>query len=244
MNIKTALGMLLMVVLVSVSVLAQEEPAAETEPVSLPLEQVIAKMQENYNTAETYQAQFSQELVSSNFSRVISKGQGTVAFKKPGKMRWHYIEPQEHFYISDAKTLWDFAPLDKQVYIMDMEQVMYKSFLFGMGDLTAEFEIAFHAGRVKDAGGRYSLDLVPKDEATRQMLGTVTVAVDPETFLVKEAQMTDALGNRNKLVFNEVQVNQKIEDKEFTFKVPEGVEIIRPEDIGMKNTEEKKGDKE
>ena len=101
-----------------------------------------------------------------------------------------------------------------------------------------EFEVSFHSGRIKDAGGRYSLDLVPKDESIRRMLGTITVAVDTESFLVAETETTDALGNRNKLRFENVKTNEKLDDKIFEFQVPDGAEVIKPEDMGMQTEKE------
>ncbi len=206
----------------------------------LPLEDVISRIQRNYDKINTYQAQFTQEVSSTSFNRTISQGKGEVIYQKPGKMFWHYSEPEEHLYITDGKTLWDYLPAEKQVVVMEISEALRQSlpraFLFGMGKLKDQFEISFHSGRITDAEGNYWLDLVPKDETERQTLGTIQFRVDPKEFLVRQAELLDALGNRNNLVFKGIRVNQKVDEKIFSFQVPQGVELIQAPAMEPGNT--------
>ena len=198
----------------------------------LPLEEVVSRLQKNYDKIDTYQAEFSQEVSSTSFGRTISQGRGRVTFQKPGKMCWQYSEPEEHHYITDGKTLWDYLPGEKQVVIMEISEVFKqaipRAFLFGMGSLNEQFEISFHSGRIVDSAGNYWLDLVPKEEKDRQVLGRIQFRVDPKEFMVREAELLDALGNKNHLVFKDIQVNRKVDEKIFSFEAPEGVEVIKP----------------
>jgi outer membrane lipoprotein carrier protein len=197
----------------------------------LPLEEVVSRLQQNYDKINTYRAQFTQEVSSTSFDRTISQGKGEVIYQKPGKMYWHYGEPEEHFYITDGKTFWDYLPGEKQVVVMEISEALRQSlpraFLFGMGKLKDQFEVSFHSGRITDAEGNYWLDLVPKEDAERQTLGTIQFRVDSKEFLVRQAELLDALGNKNHLVFKGIQVNHKVDEKIFSFQVPQGVELIQ-----------------
>ena len=50
--------------------------------------------------------------------------------------------------------------------------------------------------------------------------------VDAQTSQVRRVLIVDAQGNRNRFDFTNPSVNTPVEDKEFTFTPPKGVEII------------------
>jgi len=202
-------------------------PAPET----LTLDQVIAKVQANYAAINTYSTDFEQELLSLSQGRVISRGAGTVIYKKPSKMVWTYQTPEEHLYITDGNTIWDYAPADKEAYIIPMKDALYKSFLIGLGDLKKEFEVSFHSGRAKNQDGLYQLDLVPRDQAERETIGTITLYVDPKDFLVRITEMTDVLSNQNRIAFKNMKLNPELDDALFKFNPPPGVKVIKAQDI-------------
>lgn len=210
---------------------------------------VVAKLQANYERITSYQANFSQQLRSSSFDRIVSEGKGNLYFKKPGKMCWHYNEPEEHFYITDGDIFWDYLPSEKQVLKIKLSEALItnipRSFLFGMGKLDKEFEISFHSKKEKELEEVYHLDLVPKDKSAREVFGTLELWVDAKDFLVREAKLTDPLGNINKLTFSEIKLNPKLDDKIFSFQPPQGVEVITStkESPNDKSSKPEKGSK-
>jgi outer membrane lipoprotein carrier protein len=206
-------------------------PGSTAQSAALTLDQVIAKVQDNYGKINTYQTEFDQELMSLTQGRVISRGAGTVIYKKPSKMVWTYKTPEEHLYITDGNTIWDYAPADKEAYIIPVKDALYKSFLLGLGDLKKEFEVSFHSGRAKNQDGLYQLDLVPRDQAERDSIGVITIYVDPKTFLVQITEMTDALGNQNHISFKNIKLNPELDDKLFKFTPPPGTKVIKAQDI-------------
>jgi len=216
------------------AIFAQKNPDLET---------VISHLQANYKKIKTYSAQFEQEVRQSQFARTISQGKGELFYSKPGKMVWHYTEPEEHWYITDGKTFWDYLPSLKQVLVLSIDQALAgnlpKSFLFGMGELEKDFEIKFDSSFHQPQAGTYYLILVPKKEKDRLLLGTIKLVVDAKTFLVKEARLKDQLGNENILRFSQIKINPKIEEKIFHFQPPKGVEIITPTPSKIKNNSQK-----
>jgi len=208
------------------------------------LEEVVAKLEENYRQIKTYSARFEQEVRNQQFGRLLSRGQGELYYSKPGKMVWHYTEPEEHWYITNGKTFWDYLPSVKQVLVMSVDEALSsnipKSFLFGMGELKKDFDISFDPNSSQPSAGLFSLKLVPKKERDRLILGTIILKVDDKSFLVKEASLIDQLGNENILRFKDIKVNPKIDEKIFEFKVPEGVEVIHPpKEKSIENLEKK-----
>ena len=220
---KTAFVIIAFTLIAAFAALAQ--PAAPT----LTLDQVRAKLEENYKSINTLSANFEQELWSATQGRVISKGEGSVAYKKPGHMVWKYVKPEEHLYLTDGDTIWDYAPVDKEATVYQVKESLYKSFLLGISDLKKDFEIAFHSGRAMNQAGLYQLDLTPRDPLERETIGRITIYLDPATFLISETETIDALGNRNVIRFKDLVKNPALPDEAFKFTPPKGVRVIKPD---------------
>jgi len=205
-----------------------------SSPAELTVSQLIYRLEQNFEQIKTYQAKFEQEVRSEQFGRSLSKGKGEVYYSKPGKMHWHYTEPEEHFYITDGKTLWDYLPSVKQVLEVPIDEALSsnlpKSFLFGMAKISEQFEVSF-APQEQQSKDSYRLVLVPKKEQDRIIFGGIELLVEAKTFLVKEVKLRDSLGNENLLRFSEIKVNPKIDERMFRFKAKEGVGVLRAPSI-------------
>ena len=92
-------------------------------------------------------------------------------------------------------------------------------FLLGKGDLSQEFEIQTLACDATAA----ELLLTPRAEATYEAL---TIWVDPTQGLITRTEVLDLLGNRTRIEFQDMQVNQRPDPSVFRFEPPEGVEVI------------------
>ena len=211
----------------------------------LPLEQVVQKLEANFDSIKSYSAKFEQEVRSASFGKSLTKGSGELFYAKPGKMVWHYQAPEEHWYITNGQIFWDYLPSVKQVLEMKLDQALSsnlpKSFLFGMARLSDQFIIAFDPAQESAKDGDYRLLLTPKQDEDRIVLGTMSLVVDGKSFLVKEARLRDSLGNENFLKFSETRVNPKLDQKMFEFKIPAGVEKIEPPVPGPAPRAEDKG---
>ena len=71
---------------------------------------------------------------------------GTVAIRKPGRMRWTYTKPEEKTFVSDGLKLYSYIPADKQVYVASVPRDDQAStptlFLAGKGNLVRDFTVA------------------------------------------------------------------------------------------------------
>jgi len=237
---KTMRLLAVLVLLAAIAALPGASLSQDAKPAgkTLSLDQVVTKLQENYQKIDTYILNFDQQLYSPQQDRVISKGSGSVWFKKPGKMLWSYEKPEPHIYVTEGNTVWEYTPNDKTVNIFSLEQAAYRSFLLGFGNLKRDFKIKFHKGKAKSDSGLYQLDLTANNPAEREAIGTVTFYVDPEHFMVRYAELVDSFGNENRLRFQDMKANVPIDDKHFKFKVPKGVKVNN-----YKNTGKKKGNR-
>jgi outer membrane lipoprotein carrier protein len=195
-------------------------------PARLPLTTVVEKMQKNYDQAKDYRARFSQKYTNLAFNRTkVSTGE--VSFKKPGKMRWDYDQPEKKMFLSTGKVLWLYEPEDKQAFRQDLKQSQLPaalSFLLGKGKLSDEFEISLAGdipyGRPTD----YRLSLKPKQpQATYK---SIYFLVDGSSFLVNESVLINAAGDVNDITFSDVKVNSKLSDGDFTWTKPADVKVI------------------
>jgi outer membrane lipoprotein-sorting protein len=148
---------------------------------------------------------------------------GTVAFAKPGRMRWSYTEPEPSLVVSDGETLSLYDPTRKELQRLPVGDGYLSGaaiqFLLGEGEVLETFEVTSRA--CGDA--EIELVLVPREPATYERL---RVAIDPRSGDVLRTAIVDLLGNETQVAFQELRVNLDPPDSLFTFEPPEGVEVI------------------
>lgn len=199
---------------------------------SASVDDVAAKVQKVYGEVQDYKASFVQEVALKTIDKV-EKDEGTVLFKKPGKMRWEYRKAQDQpvlqLIVTDGETIWFYTPADKQVMVDKMDKtISSKTFLSGMGNLKEEFKVKFAKDRgLVDRNKYFLIDLKPKT-LSKDFPGKMLVAISKDTYRVDQAFMFDQFGNRTRIIFEKVELNTGLPDSLFSFDIPKGVEIIRP----------------
>src|SRR5687767_9146808 len=93
--------------------LAAASVAARAQVASLQLpEQLAARIQQRYDTIRDVQGDFVQAY-EGGVLRTKSTERGTVAIKRPGKMRWVYTRPEKKEFVSDGNRIYTYLPSDK-----------------------------------------------------------------------------------------------------------------------------------
>jgi len=193
---------------------------------ALSLEEVVAKIQEQYENNQDFQANFQQESFLKSLGRK-QEAAGVVYFKKPGKMRWTYQKPNKQEIISDGQNLWNYRPEEKQVIVSPMSQAFQskapQTFLAGLGNLQKDFRARF----LKDpsAGANYALEFTPVEN--QGSLEKLFLLVEKGSFKIIQAQIQDAMGNITTINFSKVKFNNKLSDALFHFTPPAGVEVFK-----------------
>ena len=94
--------------------------AGEPAPTALTLTEIVARLQARYQDTQGFQADFVQEVESATLGYTLTS-EGQVFFKKPGKMRWDFRQP-ELLLVSDGTFLWLYQTAEKQVVKTPFDQ--------------------------------------------------------------------------------------------------------------------------
>jgi outer membrane lipoprotein carrier protein len=205
-------------------IVAVATPAAAVTP--LPLAEVVARVQKNYDGAQSYKAKFEQSQLNATFGRT-TKSSGDVNFKKPGRMRWDYALPEKKMFVSSGEVLWLFEPEDKQAFRQELKQSQLPAalaFLMGKGKLADQFNIELAPKLEYGRPGDYRLSLKPKQPQSTYK--AIYFIVDPSTFQVRETVLVDSQGNINDVTFKDMVFNTSVADSLFSWKPPAGVRVI------------------
>lgn len=218
--------------------------AAAAQPAAL--KDVVAALEKGYAGLQDVQADFSQRTTIVGINRE-QRGNGEVLLKRPASatamFRFNYAKPKQQI-VSNGKQVWFYTAENKQVLVSSVE-AMFKggnsialSYLTGLGNVSRDFTVAF-AKEQLDKKGNYQLELIPKNPSpvlARLQLTVAAVAVEryqsdgavKNIFPVISSVVQDAGGNQTRIDYSRVRVNKGLENGKFNFKIPEGVEVIKP----------------
>jgi outer membrane lipoprotein carrier protein len=192
---------------------------------TLSLDEVLGKIQEQYEKHADFKADFGQEALLKSLGKK-QQAEGVVYFKKPGKMHWMYNKPTKQQIISDGKTLWNYQPENKQVIVSRVAQAFQSktpsTFLAGLGNLKKDFQARFLQDPAPGAG--YSLELTPLE--AQGGVEKLFLVADPKNFNILQAKIQDAMGNTTQITFSKIAFNNNLADSLFTFTPPKGVEVF------------------
>lgn len=210
------------------------------------LQEVVAALEKGYATLQDVQADFSQKTVVTGIKKE-QRGNGEVFLKRPGSstamFRFNYAKPKQQI-VSNGKQVWFYLPDSRQVMVSSVAD-MFKggngialSYLTGMGHVSRDFSISF-AGQQQDKNGNYLLELLPK-KAT-PVLAKLSLSVSAEAvksylqqgnvrdiFPIVSSVVRDAGGNETRIEYSRTRVNKGLDSGKFNFKIPQGVEVIKP----------------
>ena len=170
--------------------------------------------------AKTMTGGFSQMTLSANGAN-LQETTGTLALKRPGMFRWHTDPPLEQLLVSDGERIWLYDPDLEQVTIQKMDKrLSHTPALLLSGDvsqLQENFSIEWSEG-----SSVVDFTLTPKEADS--MFDNLRVSFSDG--VINDMQMSDPVGQRTNILFRNVQLNQPLDDAQFTFDVPDGVDVI------------------
>jgi outer membrane lipoprotein carrier protein len=187
-------------------------------------EALARSLQQRYATIRDFSADFV-HTYRGGVLRTQTREQGTVAVKKPGKMRFVYTAPERKEFVSDGVKIYSYIPEDKQVIVADVPPENQAStpalFLAGKGDIARDFTAAYMDA---PAPGTVALKLTPRRSEPEYEY--FVLAVDPGTLQWRALTTRDRQGGESTLTFSNLKENQGLSDKEFAFRIPRGVDVI------------------
>jgi len=224
---------------------ASVEGADSAATNSADLKSVVSTLEGGYRQLKDLQASFTQKTTIAMLKR-DENGSGELLMRLPAgsaaMFRFDYKKPKQQI-VSDGKQLWFYIAENRQVMVSDLKAMLGQggvalNYLTGLGSVSRDFSISFF-GKGRDAKGNYLLELVPKQagQAFAKLHLTISAASvekmrksgeaeDP--FPITASVVFDQMGNRTAIDYSKVKVNQGLSSERFSFKVPKGVEVIKP----------------
>ena len=191
---------------------------------------IADRLDQHYNHIDTLQVSFSETYHSAGVNRSET---GTLMLKKPGKMRWDYMQPRAKLFLSDGKTAWFYVPGEQQVRkapvksLDDLRSPL--RYLLGKTKLEKEFERLALAPDVKPLdSGNVVLRGVPKSMSDR--VNQVLLEIAPDSRL-RRIIIEEADGSTTEFQFTDEKTNPALTDAQFRFTPPPGVETVTATEI-------------
>ena len=205
------------------SLLLAAAPLKGTEPTAAELAQ---SLQKKYDTIRDFSADFTHTYKSGALRKQLTE-KGRLLIKKPGKMRWTYTTPEEKLFVSDGVKVYSYIRQDKQVIVSTVPKDDTASapalFLAGKGNLVRDFTSSRVEAPAGSAPGTTALKLVPK---TPQPDYDWLILLVDGTLTLRGLISTDAQGGTSTFSFANLKENIGLADKEFTFQMPRGVDVV------------------
>ena len=194
---------------------------AQNDPVAL-----AAKVQQRYSGIKDFQGDFVQTY-EGGVLRTRTTERGTLAIKRPGRLRFTYTKPERKEFVSDGVRLYTHLVADKQVIVSPAPSAdsgdVPAMFLAGQSDLARDYTPSFTA-LPGAANGLVTLKLVPKKaDSEFESLG---IGVDPKTLQIQFLTAVDKQGGRSSFTFTNLKENRGLSDKDFEFRIPRGVDVV------------------
>ena len=212
-----------------VPLLAADE---DSEKALKEVREVVKQLQARYEKTKDLQADFTQKTTIEGFDRAITST-GKVYIKKPGRLRWNYLDPSiEDIYVNsdDVKV---YVPEHRQVLVGKLTQMAASKapleLLLGAAKLDESYEIEPTPGKGRGVGGIRLLTLLPKTqegEAGRS-LQRIVVEVFPKTYFIRTVTLHEMSGNVARFEFSSLQSNIGLGDAVFDLKLPADVEVVK-----------------
>jgi outer membrane lipoprotein carrier protein len=193
---------------------------------------VVKQIQARYEKTKDLQADFSQKTTIEGFERPVTSS-GKVYIKKPGRLRWDYLDPaNEEIYVNqdDVKV---YVPEHKQVLVGKLTQMAASKapleLLQGAAKLDESFDVEPTRGKERGVGGLRRITLIPKakDQESTRGVQRIVVEVFPKTYFIRTVSLHEMSGNVATFEFSALKPNVGLGNEIFDFKAPADVEVVK-----------------
>jgi outer membrane lipoprotein carrier protein len=183
--------------------------------------------------ARSGRAQFTQVVTSPSKAGQLPRSKtssGSFEFQRPGKFRFDYRKPFVQTLVADGQTLWLHDVELNQVTARKQSQVLGSTpvaLLTAASDLQAlKADFLFTPEPERD-GLQWvrATPQAPEGQIRAVMVGLRSSAAGPELAVL---DVQDSLGQRSVLTFSGFEINPALPVSTFAFKVPAGVDVIKP----------------
>ena len=196
------------------------------------VKEVVRKLQARYEQTKDLQANFKQLTRIEGFATPLTSS-GRVSIKKPGLLRWDYLDPNvEEIYVNRDDVMM-YVPEHKQVLVGKLTQMAASQaplqLLQGVAQIEEEFQVEPTQKNERGEGGIPLVSLVPKpsESESARTLARIVLEVQPKTYYIKSVSIHEISGNISTFQFSGLKPNTGLKLELFKFKVPPGVEVVK-----------------
>jgi outer membrane lipoprotein carrier protein len=195
------------------------------------IKDVVKRLQARYEQTKDLQADFNQHTTIEGFATPITSS-GRVYIKKPGRLRWDYLDPNvEEIYVNGNDVMM-YVPEHKQVLVGKLTQMAASQaplqLLQGMARLEEQFEIdPTPSGRGE--GRLPMITLIPRatEPESVRTVNKIILELQPKTHYIKTVSIHEVSGNISTFQFSNLKANSGLKTALFDFEVPAGVEVVK-----------------
>jgi len=201
-------------------------PGLAAQPARTP-EALAHALQGKYDSVRDFSADFVHQYRGGVLQKSITE-RGHLVVKKPGKMRWTYSGADRKVFVSDGRKMYSYLPADRQVYVAtvppDDQASTPALFLAGKGSLVRDFTVTAAAPPAGAPAGSTALKLVPaRGDRDYDWL---VIVVDQVSLAWRMLVTGDRQGGESTFTFSNLEENRGVSDRDFTFQIPRGVDVI------------------
>jgi outer membrane lipoprotein carrier protein len=193
------------------------------------VEDLVGKVDARYAQTQDLQADFTQETILEGFETGFTSS-GRLYLKKPGLLRWDYLQPSEEQIYVDGDQVMMYVPEHQQVVKGALTQMAASkgplALLQGVGELAQQFTILESSVGSKE-GELPSLTLVPKPVGNEApTIEKILLKLFPDSYLIQTITLFEVSGNISRVTFDHIQVNKGLSSRLLKFEVPPDVVVV------------------
>src|SRR5437868_3188192 len=201
-------------------------PSAGAPTIEERVKEIVNKIEQRYRKTADLTAEFNQTTSVKGFSTAL-KSAGRMYMKRPGKLRWDYLDPSlEQIFVENDRVQF-YVPEHKQVLTGQLSKMADSQaplqLLQGVGRLDQHYKVAAAPDGAKGSGRLPLLVLTPLEGGPDQP--QITVEVDPDNYFLRRIELHDTNGSVSNFLFSKIRANTGLKDEVFGFSVPQDVEV-------------------
>ena len=173
-----------------------------------------------FDGVDTLRARFTQRVYDSG-GILLRETRGELAIARPDRFRLEYTAPYRQLYVADGERLWAYDEDLEQVTVHPQADRLRESPALILAD-PARLTRAYTVRALPGEGGLRRFELTPRGGSGD--VEKIILAFDEH--LLRAMEIHDSFGQRTLLRFERLQINPLLDDRQFTFTPPPGVDVI------------------
>lgn len=172
-------------------------------------------------TIEFFSGDFTQQVFDTDH-KLIQQGAGTMVVKKPNKVHWQTVTPEESLIVSDGETLWLYDPFIEQASAFSLENAVVNTPILLLTNESKDVWLDYHISEpVKN-----TFKVVAKNTQSQSQIESLFIEFsDVNLSDINTITINDITGQRSEISLKNTNYTTQPKAELFNFVVPEGVFI-------------------